>query len=238
VTLTLTSTRATGGGGCGWRRRRSSSRGSPAGPRLSSPRRCSATRTATRSNPDPIPNPNPSPSPNQDGDPLDVASLLQLAEGRGGDARPGALIPEAGESQSEQRTGEGVGTAIAAARLDEAGEEDWAPPHGIGGVGIGGGGLGGVGLARGTRQAGSGVWHARRNQSGARRLAEDQAEDGEGGVPRALRGEGARGARGAGAARAAAAGTWDDLDLEDAYANKISYNIGVLFMYRYPQPQP
>ena len=158
-----------------------------------------------------------------------MASLLQLAEGRGGDLRAGALLPEAGGSQSEQR-GEGVGAAIAAARLDEPGEEDWAPPHGIGGVGLGGGGmgadglgadgLGGGGLARGTRQTGSGVWHARRNQSSARRLAQAGGRLADGG------------ARGAGAARAAAAGTWDDLDLEDAYANKISYNIGVLFMYR------
>ena len=164
-----------------------------------------------------------------------MASLLQLAEGRGGDLRAGALLPEAGASQGEQR-GEGVGAAIAAARLDEPGEEEWAPPHGIGGVGLRGGGIGGGGmgadglgdggLARGTRQAGSGVWHARRNQSGARRLAEAGGRLAEGGGP--WQGEGARGA-----ARAAAAGTWDDLDLEDAYANKISYNIGVLFMYRH-----
>ena len=171
-----------------------------------------------------------------------MASLLQLAEGRGGDLRGGALLPEAGGSQGEQR-GEGVGAAIAAARLDEPGEEEWAAPHGIGGVGLGGGGLGadglgadglgGGGLARGTRQAGSGVWHARRNQSGARRLAEGGGRLREGGGPWQGEGaRGARGARGAGAARAAAAGTWDDLDLEDAYANKISYNIGVLFMYR------
>ena len=159
-----------------------------------------------------------------------MASLLQLAEGRGGDLRAGALLPEAGGSQGEQR-GEGVGAAIAAARLDEPGEEEGAPPHGIGGGGMGADGLGDGGLARGTRQAGSGVWHARRNQSGARRLAEAGGRLAEGGGP--WQGEGLRGARGASAARAAAAGTWDDLELEDAYANKISYNIGVLFMYRH-----
>ena len=48
---------------------------------------------------------------------------------------------------------------------------------------------------------------------------------------------GTGGAGGAGAARAAAAGTWDDLELENAYDNKISYNIGVLFMYSHAAEQ-
>ena len=152
----------------------------------------------------------------EDGDPLEMASLLQLAEGRGVDIRGGALMAEDGEEGED-----GVSAAIAAARLDEPGEEDWTPPHGIGGVG----------LARGMRQAGSGLWHAGQwnaghntsSASGARRLAE------EGGA--------AGGAGSASAARAAAAGTWDDLDLENAFDNKISYNIGVLFMYRHAAAQ-
>ena len=70
----------------------------------------------------------------EEGDPLEMSSLLQLAEGRGGGLRGGggALLAEEGEEGEEAEEGEegedGVGAAIAAARLDEPGEEDWASP--------------------------------------------------------------------------------------------------------------